>query len=151
MGTQAQGGAKQAPPEDKSKAKADADAKVDETKPDTQAKPLETKRFQQPKPKEQGETEIYHVASGTTLVHEGKVHRGGDELLLSESYAKSLGDSVVRGEAPKPDVPEERKAGKYRVCEGFHLYHGGKLRKPGFVVELNADEARKQGDAVTPV
>jgi hypothetical protein len=145
MSNQQQGGGKQSSP----KPKAPEAKASDETK--AQARDLPTDKRQGPKPKEEGETGIYHVAAGSKVVHEGKVYPAGAELLLAASYAKSLGGAVLPGESPKPDVPAERKAGKYRVADGVRMFHAGKLRGAGYTLELSAEEARQHGAAVTPV
>ena len=91
-----------------------------------------------------------------TVAHIGSVSVGGNilgpgsEVQLSADEAASLGTSVFPGKAKPVDDFSKRKAGMYQVAKERNFCKDGKFLGAGELLELDATEARKLGDAIEP-
>jgi hypothetical protein len=92
----------------------------------------------------------YTVANIGSVSIGGNIFGPGAEVQLSAEEAASLGTSVFPGKAKPVDDFSKRKAGMYQVAAERNLCKDGKFLGPGELLDLNAQEAQKLGDAIEP-
>jgi hypothetical protein len=135
-------------------AKSGAD-KAPETKPDNQppkgdsSKDAKSGADKAPEPRQK-----YHVVGPGSVTFGGKAYQARSKIELTDAEAEDLGEAVKLGPPPKIVTPEEiasRTAGKYKVVGPGTLWHGGKLRNPGYEFDADQDEARSLGATIVRV
>ena len=98
------------------------------------------------------QVKTYWVSPGQQLMLHGKVNRERTEVQLTPAEAKQNAAVVSATEPPQPQgPPAERKAGKYRVCEGGSVKYERKFHKPGTVLDLDSEGAQSLGVAIESI
>lgn len=127
--------------EAKAKAKQEAD---DKAKADAEAK--EEAKCLDAEAKAKAKRKPFHVPGPGGVFFEGKLHKGGAELSLTEEEAEEMAELVKPGRKPAEPAPiGERKAGKYRVTALGQVLHSGVMHAKGKVLHLDEDDARSLG------
>ena len=97
-------------------------------------------------------TTPHWVQPGSKIRFHGQTYGPGDKIALTRSEADSMGDMVSSKAPPEPEPPSaDRKAGKYRVKGPGSVKYARKMRRPGDVLDLDAEDARALGDLVESV
>jgi len=98
------------------------------------------------------QVKTYWVSPGQQLMLHGKVCPERTEVQMTPAEAKQNAAVVSAAEPPKPQgPPAERRAGKYRVCEGGSIKYERKFYKPGTVLELDSEAAQSLGVTIESV
>ncbi len=130
-------GEDQADAEAKAKAKREADEKA-KAEADAKQADAEAKAKAKRKP--------FHVPGPGGVFFEGKLHKAGAELMLTEDQAEEMADVVKPGRKPaEPAAFGEREAGRYRVTGLGQVLHSGTFHAKGKVLQLDQDDARALG------
>jgi hypothetical protein len=134
--------------DDKAAAKAKADAEAKE-KTEREAAEAKAKADDKAAAKAKAARKPYHVVGPGSVFYDEAMRRPGETLLLTEEEAKRMEEAVKPGKPPAPPAAiKDRTGGRYVVAGPGSVWFSGKAREKGFVLELDAAEARSLGAAV---